>query len=202
MFSITRTDHAGTSAGAWSRGHRVLRASPVLHPEIIARQSPALVIAPPFHGDALRPFCACHLVQHPPPAEAHGRTVRHLGNGLDGLWPCEQTDWADSCKAILNWSRQGLARHRGGGHRGSDMSRNLDGSEFRNMSVVGDDAPHAFKTKARAETIDQPRQLLAMIGMAETGLTRIERLCRNHTQPQQIETKAWIALVTNRRQPL
>src|SRR5262245_31545953 len=59
------------------------RALAALDAEVVAGERRAGGVVPPFHGDALRPFGRRDLVQHVAPAEAHGRTVRHFGHGLD-----------------------------------------------------------------------------------------------------------------------
>ena len=48
-------------------------------------------VAPPFRGDAFRPFSVYDLVQQTPPAKHHWRTVRHFGHGVDDLWLGKQT---------------------------------------------------------------------------------------------------------------
>src|SRR5579871_2317038 len=64
-----------------------------LDPEIIARQHAALLVAPPFHCDALGPFRMRHLMQHLPPAKPYRRPIRHLRHRLDQLGPEKQTYW-------------------------------------------------------------------------------------------------------------
>ena len=54
------------------------RAGIALDAEIIARELVAAVVAPPFHGDALRAFDLRDLMRHVPPGKSHRRAVRHL----------------------------------------------------------------------------------------------------------------------------
>src|SRR5260370_3847398 len=63
-----------------------------LDAEIIARQRASLLVAPPFHRDALGPFRMGDLVQHAPPAEPHRRPVGNFRDRLHRLRPSEQTN--------------------------------------------------------------------------------------------------------------
>ena len=70
-------------------------------PEIIARQRVALLVAPPFHGDALGAFGMRDHVAHAPPGELHRRAVRHRGDRFDRLRPLEQADRAGGGEGVL-----------------------------------------------------------------------------------------------------
>ena len=73
--------------------------------EIIAGERMALLVAPPFHGDALRPFGMRDFMQHTPPAKAHRRAIRHLGDGLDRLRPLRTAGSAAPARAYPVRSR-------------------------------------------------------------------------------------------------
>src|SRR5580704_12569629 len=67
-------------------------ASAAFDAEIIARERPPLIVPPPFHGDAFRTLGISDIVHHPSPFEAHRRTIRHLGDGLNWFRACKQSN--------------------------------------------------------------------------------------------------------------
>src|SRR5918992_2073219 len=71
-----------------------------LDPEIISRSCSALLVVPPFHGNAFGTLRVRYDVTRIPPCEMHWRSVRHFCCCLDPFRFCEQTDGTDGCKGI------------------------------------------------------------------------------------------------------
>src|SRR6185437_2976074 len=95
---------------AWVAGFPIIKSLTIqpcahaflaLDAKIIARQCVILAVAPPFHGDALRPFGCDHLVQYMPPAKTYRRAIRHFGNSFNRFRPAEQAEWPHRGKAVL-----------------------------------------------------------------------------------------------------
>jgi hypothetical protein len=104
------------------------------------------------------------------PAKAYRRAIRHLGHRFDQFGPIEQANRSCRNKTFMFDCRQWLMdwfRH---------MGRHGRNGKFRNMRVQREEPRHAPQAEARAQAIDQVREIRILIGRRKTNLQRIETL--------------------------
>ena len=82
------------------------------------------------------------------------------------------------------------------------MRRHTRHRVFRNMRVLRHEPRHAAQAKARAEPVDQMRQLLGMVGAGKPGLRRIVALGDQRREPHHVVAEARIAGVAQHGEPL
>ena len=163
------------------------RPAPAFNPEIIARELVAAIVAPPFHGDALRPFGLHDVMFDLPPIKLRGRSIRNFGRHIDGLRPLEQPDRANGASDCLVQDAK-RATPSASPHAPAPPT-----TAYSGMCVsCGDQPRHAAQAEASAEPVDQMRQLLAVIGPGQSALQRIAALGDQRRKPDHVEAETGI----------
>ena len=174
------------------------RALAALDAEIIARQRVALVVAPPFHGDALGPFGMRDLMRHAPPGNCtggpsgtsamasigSGRSNRRIGRAGTRL-SCSRRSCDCSAAAACRMRRHG--RHR-------DIPEYACPAARAASRGAGRSARPAGRSDAQA-----PR---AWSGPASPVCAGSQRSVASADEPHHVEAEARIAFVAERGEPL
>ena len=82
------------------------------------------------------------------------------------------------------------------------MRRHIRHRILRNVRVLRDEPRHAAKAEARAEPVDQMRQLLGVVVAGQTGLRRIGAFGDERGEPHHVVAEARIAGVAENGEPL
>src|ERR1043165_5667813 len=85
------------------------------------------------------------------------------------------------------------------GARGSPYRHH---GELRNMRVLLDEARDAAQAKARAEPVDQMRELRRVIGLSEAGLCRFAALGGECRKPQHVVAETRVDLIADDAEPV
>ena len=118
------------------------------------------------------PSACATIVAYAPPGELHRRAVRHLGDRLDRFGPLEQPDRAGRGEGCLAHESVSCASDRVVSnvaicrllpHDAARQPPHRQHREFRDMRVLRHEPRHAAQPEARAEPVDQMRELRRMV---------------------------------------
>ena len=154
------------------------------------------MLAPPGALDAFGAFGGDHLVQDAPPAKAGGRTIGHQRDHiLDRLGPRRPPAGPRHLSGLAAKAAHRVPAEFGarGGLRGRGRS-----SEFRNVTVVGDEPRHLPPAEPRAQPVDEAIEVGLLVAAAKADLFLRAGFGMQHGQPREIEAEARIDLVAER----